>query len=98
LLYVACLEGKVEIVEFLLKKGLNGKIKSKAQEYEFETPLQVAARWNYINIVKLLLGKVDYSRSEIEICLKTSTLKPPTIAILKNKLKDMKKKKGCSCF
>ena len=45
LLYVACQEGKIEIVEYFLNKGLNTKIKSKSDDNEFETPLQVAARW-----------------------------------------------------
>jgi ankyrin repeat protein len=98
LLYVACQEGKYDIVDFFLKKGLNPKIKSKTEDNEFETPLQVAVRWNYVNIVHLLLDKGGYDKKDIENCLKMENLKSPVVSILKSHLKLIRRKSGCGCF
>ena len=65
LLYIACQEGKIDVVQYLIDKKLNPMVKSKLDEKEGESPLGVAARWNYINIVNLLLEKVEYKREHI---------------------------------
>jgi ankyrin repeat protein len=98
LLYTACQEGKDDIVEYLLDKGLNTKVKSKIDNNEYETPLQVAARWNYVNIVNLLLEKGNYEVKDIQSCLKMPGLKPATVTILKSHFKTFQAKKGCACF
>jgi ankyrin repeat protein len=98
LLYIACQEGKYDIVDFFLQKGLNTKIKSKSEDNEYETPLQAAARWNYVNIVHLLLDKGGYERKDIENCLKMKNLKPSVTSILKSHLKLIRRKSGCGCF
>jgi ankyrin repeat protein len=98
LLYAACQEGKFDIVEFFLNKGLNTKVKSRTETNEFETPLQVAARWHYVNIVQLLLERGKYEKEEVENCLKMKGLKPSIVTLLKNHLKLIKKKGKCSCF
>jgi hypothetical protein len=77
---------------------LNTKIKSKSEDHEYEIPLQAAARWNYVNIVHLLLEKGGYERKDIENCLKTKDLKPPVVSLLKSHLKLIKRKSGCGCF
>ena len=66
ILYVACQEGKVEIVEFFLDRRLNALVKSKITENEFETCLQVSCRWNYTIIIKLLLEKVPFKKFDID--------------------------------
>jgi ankyrin repeat protein len=98
LLYVACQEGKYDIVEFFISKGLNTKIKSKADNNDFELPLHAAARWGYVNIVKLLLERGKYTSQEIKTCLAMDLLKESTAMVLRNHLKEVKKSKGCSCF
>jgi hypothetical protein len=65
LLYIACQEGKIDVVQYLIDKKLNPMVKSKLDEKEGESPLGVAARWNYINIVNLLLEKVEYKKENI---------------------------------
>jgi ankyrin repeat protein len=98
LLYVACQEGKIDIVEYFLNKGLNTKIKSKSDENEFETPLQVAARWGYTNIVKLLLEKGGYDSLDIDNALKIPDLKKNIITMLKVHFKTIGRRRSCACF
>jgi ankyrin repeat protein len=64
LLYIACQEGKLEIVDFLIESGLNPFIKTKGAYSE--SCLQVACRWGYTRIVRLLLEKVYYNREQVE--------------------------------
>jgi ankyrin repeat protein len=98
LLYVACQEGNIEIVDYLLNKGLNTKIKSKSDDNEFETPLQVGARWGYTTIVKLLLEKGGYDSVDVENTLKCKGLKKGMINMLKIHLRTIRRRKGCVCF
>jgi hypothetical protein len=65
LLYIACQEGKIDIVRYLLEKKINAFVKSKLDAKDGESPLGVAARWNYANIVSLLLEKVQYRKEHI---------------------------------
>lgn len=65
LLYIACQEGKIDVVSYLLEKKINAFVKSKLDAKDGESPLGVAARWNYANIVSLLLEKVQYRKEHI---------------------------------
>ena len=73
LMYIACQEGNYQVVEFFLNKNMNPSIKSKINDNEFETCLEVAARWNYIDIVKLLQNPyiTKQQKDEIDKDLKT---------------------------
>jgi len=81
---------------------LNPSILSKSDSNEFETCLQVAARWGYNDIVMAILEKrLDLIKTEeIENTLKIENLKPSIVKLLKSflKLKSKKSKKGCACF
>ena len=79
---------------------MNPSILSKNDSNEYETCLQVAARWGYNDIVKIILEKRCQSINidEIEKTLKIKPLKPSIIKILKDVLKAKKNKGGCACF
>ena len=98
LFYIACQEGKIEIVRLFLQKELDPKIYSKVDEYGEESPLECACRWGYKKIVELLLDKVYYSKKEIENVLKISGLSKNIILLLKKSMKDKMKKEGVFCF
>ena len=97
LLYIACQEGKEDIVEYFLNKKLNVRIRSKIDKNTDETPLECACRWNYLKIVKLLLTKVKYTKEEISSVLKIKGLSKSVIEILREYNKKIKKSK-VSCF
>ncbi len=79
---------------------MNPSVLSKKDSNEYETCLQVAARWGYNDIVKIILEKRSQSinNHEIESTLRIKTLKPSIIKILKDFLKAKKSKGGCACF
>lgn len=64
-MYIACQDGLFEVVEFFLDQGLDPKLKSRKSGAEYESCLEVAIRWKYYNIVKLLLEKSNFSKEEI---------------------------------
>ena len=97
LLYIACQEGKEDIVEYFLNKKLNVRIRSKIDKNTDETPVECACRWNYLKIVKLLLTKVKYTKEEISSVLKIKGLSKSVIEILREYNKKIKKSK-VSCF
>ena len=98
LFYLACQEGKIEIVKLFISKGLDAKIFSKVDEVGTESPLECACRWGYVKIVELLLAKVYYSIKEIENCLKIYGLSKKVILTLKNSIKDKSRKEKVFCF
>lgn len=99
LLYIACQEGKLEIVDLFLSKNLSASIPSKSDNDEYESCLQVAARWNFIDIVQLLLNKGNLKQNDLEDTLKLKYIKKPVANLIKNKLKLEKRNKGgCACF
>lgn len=65
LLYVACREGKYEIVKFMLENNFDPHIRSFTNQNDSESCLQVAARWGMVNIVQLLLEKSEFSKEEL---------------------------------
>ena len=88
------------MVEYFLSKNLNPSIKSKSDENELETCIQVAARWNYVDIVKLLLDSGKVLDLEIKDVLKNKHLKKPVVNLINEHLtkKGKGKKGGCACF
>lgn len=101
LLYIACQEGNFEIVNYFISKNLNPNLKSKTDDNEYETCLQVAVRWNYVDIVKLLLEKCKLSEVEVSEAMKNCFNKQ-ILNLLKQYLKEKYgakgKKSGCACF
>jgi len=87
LLYICIQEGKLNILEYFIKKGLNPKIDSCLDNI-YESNLECACRWNYIKIVKFLLLNVEYNRSEILKILKKKNLSNNIIKMLKTYLKN----------
>ena len=55
LIYMACQEGKEDILRFFLEKKLCPLINSKTEFNKYENCLDVAVRWNFVNIVEILL-------------------------------------------
>lgn len=101
LLYTACQEGNYPIVKYFLGRNLNPSIKSKTDANDYESCLEVAARWNYVDIVKILLEKGHLHEVEIREALKNKHIKKPVKDIINdhiNKKAQSGKKKGCSCF
>jgi ankyrin repeat protein len=100
LFYHACLEGNLEVVQIFLEKNLNPSILSKNDFNEYETCLQVSARWGYNEIVNLILEKRGHliKNEELENTLKIKNLKSSIIKLLKEHLKNKKGKRGCACF
>jgi hypothetical protein len=98
LIYMACLEGKVDIVKFLLDKKWNAKIKSNVDNNDGESPLQVSARWNYLNIVKLLLEKVDYSKHDIKEALNLQGIAKGVKVVLKKYIYSRFGKTSFNCY
>lgn len=97
LLYLACQEGKKDIVEYFLNKKLSPKVKSKIDKNTYETPLECACRWGYSKIVKLLLEKVKYSNKEINKVIKMKGLSRIISDMLNLYLKTINRKR-VSCF
>ncbi len=54
-LYVACRNGNLAVVTFLLQEGADPHILSSVDNDEEETPLEVSVRWNHKVIVEFLL-------------------------------------------
>lgn len=98
LLYSACKEGRTEIVEFFLNKRLNAFIKCKVNENEYETCLQVACRWNYLKIVKMLLDKVDYGINDIKEVLNVDGISKNCLLVLKKYINNKFKSKRVCCI
>ena len=86
LIYISVQEGKKEILQYFLDKGLNPKISSFVDNIE-ETPLECACRWNYIKIINLLLEKEYFNKKDIVKALKIKGISNQVSLILKNYLK-----------
>lgn len=98
ILYLACQEGKDEIVSYLLDKKLNPKINSVVDDIE-ESPLECACRWNFVKVVDVLLKKVEYNKSEILCALRINGMSRSVIALLKKSLRLInEKQEKATCF
>ena len=98
LLYIACQEGATEIVKYFLEKKLNPNIKAIYYDME-DTCLAVAVRWNFYDIVKLILESNRIDSDDIEETLENENCNEKIKNLLFSHIPDdRKKKKGCGCF
>lgn len=97
LIYIACCEGKEDILKYLLKKQLNPRIPSIIDDIE-ETPLECTCRWGYVNILRVLLENVRFSRFEIMKAMKVNGISKGIFSILKRYFKERFKKERVGCF
>ena len=95
-LHLAIKNNSIKIVKLLLENGADPKLSSfqeKGKE-ECETNLAVAARWNFVDLLKLLLGECKWTSKEIADALKQCENKEAK-SMLKKFGKD---KSGCMIF
>jgi len=97
LFYTACQEGNYAVVEYFLHKNLLPSIKSMSDDNEFETCLEVPVRWNYYDIVKLLLEKGNIPKLEVISVSKKKNISKP-IRKLINKYLGKNSQSSCACF
>ena len=99
LLYIACQEGNTEIVKFLLEKKLNPNIKAIYFDME-DSCLAVAVRWNFYDIVKLILESNKIYEEDIYDILNQEKCSVKIKNLILNFIPDDKKDKckGCGCF
>ena len=99
LLYIACQEGNTEIVKFLLEKKLNPNIKAIYFDME-DSCLAVAVRWNFFDIVKLILESNKIDEEDIYDILNQEKCSLKIKNLILNFIPDDKKQKckGCGCF
>ncbi len=64
-LYVAAKHGHLDVVGFLVSAGADAKQRSVIEKSEDESILEVSVRWSHVGIVRYLLAKVDWKKSEI---------------------------------
>jgi ankyrin repeat protein len=82
-LYLACRNGNLSIVQFLLEQQADPHLLSNVDDHEKENILQVAIRWNHRHLVVYLLGNVKWTENEIRNCIKLDGLDPQLLMILK---------------
>ena len=98
LLYIACQEGATDIVKYFLQKKLNPNIKAIYFDME-DTCLSVSVRWNYYDIVKLILESNRIYEEDIEDTLENEICNDKIKQLLISYIpEDRKKRKGCTCF
>lgn len=98
LLYIACQEGFEEIVQYLLNKDLNPNIRVYYYEME-DTCLWVACRWNYYNIVKMLLETKKIKTEDIEKAFDECPHNKKISSLLYHSLpENSRMKRRCACF
>ena len=99
LLYIACQEGATEIVKFFLEKRLNPNIKAIYCDME-DSCLAVAARWNYYDIVKLILDCNRVLEDDIFEVLYNEKCSEKIKELINSYIPEERKKrnKGCNCF
>ena len=93
-MYIACKEGKTDILRYFLDYNLNPTIESIINTNEKESCLEVASRWGYLKIIELLVGKVSYSKDDINKAIKSANSGKIIYALKKQ----MKRKSFRCCF
>ncbi|KAL4442317.1 hypothetical protein ABPG74_005658 [Tetrahymena malaccensis] len=94
-IYIACKNGNLEVVKFLIKSNCNYMVTSKIQKQLEETPFETALRWNHVEICKFMLEKCIFEDKYLIQCLplcSNQSLK----TIIESKIK--KKSAACSIF
>lgn len=94
LIYLACQEGKIEILNYFLDKGLNPKIPSVIDN-GVETPIECACRWGYSQIVQCLISRVSYTKRELQKCKKINGISKNIIKILNEKIDSLNENVCC---
>ena len=69
-LYEACKNGYANTVQLLLDHGADPHLLSLLSEKEKETTLQVACRWNHVQVIKCLLMSVRWNQKDIKNAMK----------------------------
>jgi ankyrin repeat protein len=82
-LYLACRNGNLSVVKFLIEQQADPHILSNVDEEEKESTLQVAVRWNHRHLVVYLLGNFSWSEREIRDAIRVSDMQPEILLILK---------------
>ena len=81
-----------------MEKELNPLIKSKLENNKFENCLDVAVRWNYKKVVKLLLFSKKFGVKEIKEILGRRNINKDINSMLKEYLTLIKSNNSCKCF
>ena len=71
-LHEAVRNSHVDLVQLLLNHGADPRLKIQVNSSQWENGLEVACRWNYLKIVKLLLASASWSQTELSRALKMS--------------------------
>ncbi|EWS71980.1 ankyrin repeat protein (macronuclear) [Tetrahymena thermophila SB210] len=94
-IYIACKNGNLEVVKFLIKSNCNYMVTSKIQKQLEETPFETALRWNHVEICKFMLEKCIFEDKYLISCLplcQNQSMK----TIIESKIK--KKSTACNIF
>lgn len=91
-LYIACKFGNERTVELLLKYNADPYIRSNAGN-DMESCIEVASRWGYLNIVKILVVQVSWPTRDLQKSMRiTSNLQ------IKLYIKRFMKSRRLSCW
>ena len=91
--YLACRNGNLNVVKYLLAIKANANIASCPGRGQLETPLEVAVRWNHRPCVEELLNHVTYSDDMLKKIL--GWCSKDMRGLVRSK---MKKRGYCCCF
>lgn len=95
-LYVSCLHGNAKAVELLLRLNANPKLENCVHvngrgKEEWETLLDVTARWNHPETLKVLLANTTWEPVEVRRAIKKAPLGSMVHSLLTNYQKANKK-------
>lgn len=82
-IYLACRNGNLEIVKYLLEQQANPHILSNVDDEEKESTLQVACRWNHRQVVEYIIDAVQWKEADIRATIKMEGLEEEIVKILK---------------
>jgi ankyrin repeat protein len=96
-LYIACQQGHVDVIEFLLENGSDSDINK--QEHQRMTPLHYAIHQKQLSACKLILGYEQVSNQNIESGITVSRIaQAPQIQSLLEKALKKRRKVILVCF